>query len=637
MSLDQLNQQLYDPNSQEIAEREHSADQFDPAAAGASPNPFEKEEQWGKYQQKMDAAKKKKILLVCAIIFSIVALIAGVTVYRIIKSKAFFEDRVALAFQGPKEADSTQPVKYKLNFKNDNKVTLKDVEIILTYPENFQPTNNVNLKILNSTSSKFVLEDDIKPRSEGSVELNGVFFAPKDFPLYLRADMKYVPSNGSKDFTVQGQYSVTISSSPVALDLVTAPEVSDGDVVEYVIDYKNPDTRPLKDIKIKVAYPDGFSFMQAEPVATENDSTWYVGILDSQQGGKIKIRGVQHGLKDETKTIKVSLGYVGKDGGFIVFAQKEQSIKITMPLLSITQSLQGVQGTNIGAGDSLTYVIKYQNNGDIGMRDAIVTAAISGSVLDFTKLSAEKGSFDAEKGLVSWRAADVPALANIEPKATGELRFSVPVKSNIPVQTANDKNFQVISVAKIDSPDIPTTIGANKIIGSNKLTLKLSSKTFLDVTGFYKDAQIQNSGPLPAKVGNSTTFVLHLAVASISNDLAEVKVATSLPAGIEWTGKIFPGNERVTFNERTRELVWIVGNVGAGTGALVPKKEVSFQVSIKPQVNQVGQFFKLLNKAVLTGKDVFTGEEVLIESPEKDSQLREDTSINVNDYKIQGP
>ena len=635
MSLDQLNQQLYDPNSQELANRKHEQDQFSPAVASASPNPFEKDEQWERYQKKMDSIKKRKMWVLISSAIFFVLMVVGIVIYQINKNKAFFEDQVGLTFQGPKEADSTQPVKYTINYQNNNAVTLKNVEILLNYPENFQPTENVNLKILSSTSSKFVLSSEIKAHSQGSIELNGVFYAPKDFPVYLRASMKYVPSNGTKDYEIKNQYSVSISSSPVALDVVASNEVADGDAVEYVIDFKNLDNRALKDIKIKAEYPDGFEFESANPVASEGSNIWFVGILDSNQGGKIQIRGIQHGIKDESKSLKVSLGYAGKDGNFVALSQKEQEIKIVSPLLSIVQSVQDNKDLVVKAGDVLTYVIKYQNNGEIGMRDAIITAEIKSPIVDFSKLAAEKASFDAEKGIITWRAADVPALANIEPKATGELRFSIPVKAVIPVQTESDKNFTISSIAKIDSPDIPTSIGSNKVIGSNRLTLKLASKVILNVKGFYKDEKIQNSGPMPPRVGNLTTYVLHLSVASISNDLSGAKIITSLPAGIEWGNKILPENEKVSYNSRTKEIVWDIGKIEAGTGARIAEKEIVFQVGIKPQINQVGQFFKLLGKTTLTAKDAFTGREITLQNAEKDSQLREDTSISADGYKIQ--
>lgn len=634
MALEDLNKQLYDENSAQLAQRTHATDEFNPAFGTSGENPFAKEEQWERYQKKMDAKGKRKLWIWLGVVLACIFLIGGVVWYRIAQNRAFFEDRVELNFQGPKEADSTQPVKYVINFANNNAVTLKNVEIVLTYPENFQPTNNVNLKILNSTSSRFSLENDIKPRSSGSVELNGVFYAPKDFPVYLRAEMKYTPSNGKTEFVLKNQISVNIASSPVALDVTAPDQVSDGDLVEYVIDFKNPDTRALKDIKIRAEYPEGFEFLGAQPVASEKENVWYVGVLDSQQGGKIQIKGIQHGLKDEIKPFKVSLGYMGKDNNFIVYSQKGKDIKIGVPMLSITQTLQGTTSNIIKAGDTLTYVIKYKNNGDIGLRDAVVSAQIESSVLDFNKLTVEKGFFNGEKNTITWRAAEVPSLANIEPQATGELRFSVPVKNMISVQNENDKNFTVTSVAKIDSPDIPTPIGSNKIIGSNRLNLKLKSKIFLDAAGFYKDEKIPNTGPIPPKVGNFTTYVLHLTVASINNDLNGVKVVTSLPAGVEWTGKTYPEGANFTYNARTKELIWDVGEVRAGAGARLPKNELIFQVGIKPQINQVGQFFKLLNKITLTGKDVFTGENVTLENAGKDSQIREDSSVGPDGYKI---
>jgi len=90
--------------------------------------------------------------------------------------------------------------------------------------------------------------------------------------------------------------------------------------------------------------------------------------------------------------------------------------------------------------------------------------------------------------------------------------FSVPVKSTIPVESSQDKNFTVHLLRKIDSPDIPVPDGSDKIIGSNDLELKLASKVLFNVYGYYNDSKIKNSGPIPMQVGSPTTFTIHWSV-----------------------------------------------------------------------------------------------------------------------------
>jgi hypothetical protein len=199
-------------------------------------------------------------------------------------------------------------------------VTLKNAEIQLSYPENFQPTDNLNLKFLSPTSSK-IFVGDIKPMSEGSSELKGVFYAPKDFPLYLNAEIHFVPSNGTQELSMSGKIGINITAAPVVLEIAAPQQAVDGDAMEYVIDYKNVDTKRISDVQVRVDFPQGFEFSSAQPQASEKGSYWYVGNLEAGQSGKIRVQGKITGSGSEGKNIVVTLGHVGDDSKFVVYSK----------------------------------------------------------------------------------------------------------------------------------------------------------------------------------------------------------------------------------------------------------------------------------------------------------------------------
>ena len=257
-----------------------------------------------------------------------------------------------------------------------------------------------------------------------------------------------------------------------------------------------------------------------------------------------------------------------------------------------------------------------------------------GDILDFSKLSVEKGSFDSVKGIITWKASDIPALSNIDPGAGGSVSFSIPVKLIIPVRSASDKDMVVKSVATIDSPDIPTPIDSNKIIGSNRLELRLATKVLLDVKGLYNDKQLKNSGPIPLKVGQETTFTVHWAVTSVSSDLSNASLVASLPSGTRWVGGISPSDSDIVYNDRTNQLIWSPGTVPAGAGILLPKKEVAFQIGVTPQSNQVDKALILVNKGTFSAVDTFSGKSINIDIPEKNTQLSEDSKVGYEGGKV---
>lgn len=634
MSLQELNKDLYKENGELVTGRTHEQSQYDPSISmQQTASPFDKEESWNKPQKGL-SPKGKKVLWISIAVFLLIALIPGGFLgYKWWLKNAFHQDRVVVSFEGPKEADSTQLTKYIIHYKNENRVTLKNAEIKLSYAENFQPTDNLNLKSLGPTASKFFI-GDIKPMSEGTVELKGIFYAPKDFPVYLRASLDFTPSNGGKVLSMENQIGVNITAAPVLLSASAPNNASDGDSVVYVIDYKNLDIRQMNNIQIKIDFPSGFEFKEAVPTASEKNSIWYLGNLESYQAGKITIKGKLKGNEGEAKDVVISLGHVGNDGKFIAYSKQELSTHMVMPVLAIRQYLDGKTDGIVSAGEVLKYVVEFKNTGSLGLRDAIVTAKVEGKMLDFSKIDVEGGSYNGETNTITWKASDVPALSIINPKGGGQVRFFLPIKSIIPIENKLDKNFVIVSEAKIDSPDIPTPVDSNKIIGTSQLELKLASKVLFDTKAYYNDLVVKNTGPIPMITGQETTFSVHWLVSTVSNDIKGGRVVSSLPSGIRWVGKVIPEGEKISYNPRSNQIIWEVGDVESGRGILDRPREVIFQVGVKPQVNQVGQHVILLNKSSFSATDDFVLREIALEGEKKDTQLYEDPTVGSTNGKV---
>jgi hypothetical protein len=634
MALEDLNKELYGTDSG-ATKRTHKETPFDPRlAAKASPSSFQRAEVWAEKNKGLGPNQKNAIHIALWSIGGIAVLallIGGIYLYN---HSAFSADRVTVAIEGPANIDSTQVGEYKIHYKNNNRAKLANAEMILNYSENFQPDMAENFQILSAESSKIHI-GEIAGHAEKEILVKGRFYAPQDSLVYLKAVLEYNPANSNSKFQAQNQLGVSVKTSPIFLEITAPLEAADGNDVEYLLDYRNSSTRNFGETRIKVDFPSGFQFTSADPRPSESNNFWYVGNLGPNEGGKIRIEGKLAGATEEGKIIKSYVGTLGNDGKFVTFTQDEKITKMVSSPLSIVQSVNGLQATNINSGQTLYYTLKYSNKGQTGLRDVIITLDIQSAVLDYSKLKLDKGSYDSSRETITWKASDFPVLAKLDPGKEGEVQFSVPVLDNIPVKTTNDKNFTVVTLAKIDSPDVPSPLGSNKIIASNRLELELNSKIVLDTLGYYKDQKIENSGPVPPQVGKETSYTFHWSITNVSNDVSDVKVVSSLPTGVKWTGKTSPDSENMSYNERTNQIVWEVGKLKNAVGILDPKREVVFQVSIIPQVNQIDREAPLLNPSVLTAKDLFTTEDLRVETKEKNTLLPEDASISVK-YKVVG-
>jgi hypothetical protein len=570
--------------------------------------------------------RRRKWLLMALGVVGVIALVLGAFFVR---KLLFVDTKVTLSVEGPQSVASAETVLFSLQYTNTNWVTLHNAEIILSYAKSFRPETDGKWTV---ADTKVVIPvGDIPSRSTGRIDVAGKFFGSKGDLSYLDASLHYSPSQMSEVFSYDTRYGVTISTSPLSLE-VSAPQMaSSGDMVDYLVSYENQDTGKFSNIRVKAEYPDTFQFVSSDPAPSEGTGVFYVGDLAPKTTGKIRITGTITGSRDEVKPVKFAIGYLQGDGNFLSYNTAQQSTRITSSPLSIMQWVNDSRDVTTTLGSVLTYRIAYKNEGNIGLRDAIITFDFNTAILDFSRMQKKSGYFDAEKNRLIWKASDIPELAILEPGESGEISFTVPVLNQ--VESVPGKHFGIRTIAKIDSPDVPTPAGSNKIIGSNTLAVRLASAIDLSVKGRYYSAPVENTGPIPPKVGMQTTYALTFLLSNSFNDISGAKVVAGLPSGVRFTGKISPDTETVTFNSRTNELVWDIGNFSAGGEEA--KREVTVQVAVIPGPSDVDKDIRLMGRAILSAKDSFTGAEIKKESGEKTTALYEDTNMPSDGYRVQ--
>jgi len=577
---------------------------------------------------------RKNAVKIGGIVFLTILVIAVLTVgFYFFKKTSFSLERVLISVNGEKEADSGEKLNYEIVINNKNRAKLKSAVLKINYPESFSPEDNPDFVIEGALGGSFKL-GDIEGNSEKKILFKGKVYRPKGTIAFIKAELFFDPAGFNGRFTVDSQLDLNIKSSSINLDFTAPQSISSGDSLDYVIVYKNEGKEEFENIQIKIEYPDGFFFSKSEPLASGNNDTWNIGTLSSGQEGRIVVNGRLEGSRGSIKYAKVFIGEF-IDGQFLSQNEEKYDTKIEASPLSISQTVNGLKTLNANFGDKLIFEISYKNEGEVGLRDVIITDKIDNAVLDYKTLELlNGGTVDSKNNIITWRASDVPELKNLKPGDSGIIKFEIKVKDTIPINNVQDRNFMISSIAKIDSPDVKTSIQGNKVISGNRMDIKVNSKIFLGIRGFYSDAFTENSGPIPPRVNQETTYVIKWTVNNVSNDMAGVKVETTLPGGVSFTGKIFPENSNLTFNERTNSIVWDIGNLEAGTGILTAAKEVGFQIKLIPAPNQEDGYADLLNKSVLSGKDLYTGENLSYTADVKTTYLPEDKKIGDGGYKV---
>lgn len=627
MSLGEIKDKLYkkdaDPNLSQ-----HEKSEFDPRneTASAKNVRFDANDAWVEKEAflsgKEEKSAIKKGLLWLGIVLGIIVLL--VAVFQVRKS-SFDESNVAINIDGPDEARSGELVSYEINYVNNNWGSLENAVLRINHPESFRPEDGQEFK-KESPSVSLIEIGKIEGHASKKVFFSGKAYSPKGTLIYLKAEMMYKPLAFSSDFASKRQIGINITSTPIKLEVEAPFAIASGNAIDYEINYKNEGENEFENLKLKADFPEGFVFSGSNPGASDGNNVWQIGSLKPGASGKIVISGSLQGDRDTYRIMEVHLGSMDQ-GQFVAYNDEKASTKITASPLTIWQTVNGSADLSVNPGDMLKFKIYYKNEGDLRLRNVIVKESLDSSVLDYATLKAGGGSFDEGAKTIEWKASDHPKLALLNPGDEGFIEFFIGVKQLIPVETVNDNNFTISSVARIDSPDIPTPIEMNKIVVSNRKDLKLNTKLILDVKGFYKSSLIENFGPIPPKVGEETSYAIHIKVGNVSNKVSDAKVEIVLPTGVTMTGKKIPENVDLQFNERTNALTWNVGNVEVGEGIISPYREIVFQIKIKPSSNQKGEAVDIVQSVVLSGKDTFTGQDLTVSGGGKNIMLLEDQYV----------
>jgi hypothetical protein len=615
MKLKELKRKLYKPGA-EFEKRPREPEIFEPGQEREKI----KSEEWQRTEKKKLTPQQKKYLLVggislLVVILALVGLWYGLT--------SFDRSQVKLEILGPERAVSGDEITYTVKYKNNTRVTLTDMTLVFYYPEESLPLETQEL------IQELDLAD-LEPGQVGQIELKTRIIGLKDSQKIAQAKLIYQPANINSRFENQAEFSTRIISVPLMIDFDLPERLVSGQSFSFSLEYLNQAEVSFDDLWLRLEYPSSFNFQSAEPGPLERDNLWSIGGLMAGQEGKVFVRGTIEGHEGEVKSFKAQLGIFQNDQ-FVPYTETVAALQISVSPLSVFQTVNGATDYIAQAGEVLHYQIDYENTTDVGIKGVVITAKLEGSALDLASLKSGQGSFDGVSQTIIWNASNLPALEFLGPHQAGQIKFSVKVKDPSPIFSYTDKNFIVINTVRIDSSQAPLSLKDIQIAGESRLETKIASRLSLQAKGYFRDDLISNSGPMPPKVGQTTTYTIKWQLSNSSNDLKDVRVEAYLPPHVQWMNKIEPAGADLKYQPQTGQLTWSIGSLPAATGLLLPVKQVAFQVAITPSLAHLGNLVELIGQSRAFGQDTFTGLEITSTDEPIDTDLPDDPTIKSQD------
>jgi len=635
MELNDLKKRLYEKDGT-LEGRPKPPVEFDLGRASLQQPSVEENPRWTKEEIAKPLAltvKQKRWAIFGAVVFVIAICAAGGGLYwRWVSS--FDKSGVALDIFGPERIVSGEEVNYVVRIKNNTRVILQNAQLQFFLPAGSVTTDgseasnqgelSVVIKNVNNLPAGQELQETFKIRVLGD----------KDSQQKFLAKLNYRPANSSMDFLNEKDFSSTIISVPLVLSFTLPEKIVSDQILNFSLKYVNTSDATFSNSKLKIEYPAGFVFDSALPSPSEENNIWDLSEIGNGEEGRIIIKGTISGNEGENKVFKAQIGMMQGEE-FVAFAQTLNSPQISLSPLAIEQEIIDLTDEQINLGQIVKYKLKYRNTTNVTIGPVVVTLKIDSRAVDFTSLSVVEGFFSSSENTIIWNSSSLPELESLSAGAEGELNFSLKIKEKLPIVNSADKNFTVTTLAQIDSPNVPLALTGTSLTGKNQLIAKVGSRLVLSMKGYYNDHLLPNSGPLPPRVGQETTYTVYWQLLNISNDLTNVTVETSLFPYMRWKGNIYPKNEDIEYNEATGKLIWRISRLAAGTGLLLPVKQVAFQVGFMPSLGQVGDRAVIVKEVLASGKDNFTEKNISVTALGLKSDMPDDSTVGFENGRVQ--
>ena len=570
-----------------------------------------------------------KFFLYLLVIFVVLA--GGAAAYIMYSgSNTVSSSNVSIDANGPIYVDGGQPARFNFTIRNQNSVSLEAADLIFDFPPNTYSSEGASL-----TRSRITLED-LEPGAIVNKSLDIVFFGLENEEKKIIANLEYRFAESNATFVKSKDYSVKISKSPLGLSLTVPKDAVSGQKISIKIAVISNSESTAKNLKMEMKYPPGFRFNGAEPSPSKGNSVWTLGDLGSSQKSNITVEGTIEGENSEERTFTAAVGTTGDDGNLKPFGTASEKVAIKKSPLNLTVFINGKDDSISSAytGEMIRVDLAWVNNLSSSIKDAQIELEIKGEAYDQRSVSVTKGAYRSYDNKAVWNSTSLKDLASIAPGSSGKAQLGFSIKNPLPIYKQGNKDFSISIEAKIIGLGTSDEFENKQISDSLKKEIKIGSKLQAVGKTLHYSGALKNSGDVPPKVGEETTYTIVWSLANNANDLSDAKITASLPPYVSKESLISPEGSDLQFDEKNATLVWNVGEVPAGTGIIMPAKEISFQVSFSPNLTQVGETPVLVNKATVEARDTFTEENMSAEIPALTVNLSGDPQSKGGDDKV---
>lgn len=597
--------------------------------------------EWGALPKEAPAkGGKKKLRVVPSIfrkffVFSLIVFVASlmftfVVFYR--GTNIVSSENIDIEVLGNAFVPGGEELSLQIEITNRNNTPLEFSDLLVEYPKG---------------SAGDTLGDFVRVREslgtigsgETAIEtVKVVLFGEEGSSKDIRVALEYRVKGSNAIFVQEKTFTVTISSAPLTLSIDAPQDTISGQEITLQVKITLNTDEAIPDLRLKIDYPPGFEFESATPEPDLGNTLWDLGDLSPGAEKTISITGVMQGQDGEERSFNIYSGSEhtadpSKIG--VVFNSLLHTVAIGRPFIDARILVEGAyQDEYVSSSQTDNKVeIAWSNNLQTRIDDVEIKVTLSGNALDEASVSTRDGFYNSLDNTIVWNKSTLSTFSSIAPGERDDVSFNL---SSLPLLTGTQtflERPQIVIEVSIKGTE--STEGLVKeVVKFERRVIKIVSDFQIAAKALHYTGPFTNTGLVPPKVGQDTTYTIVWNVTNSSNKISEALAKATLPLFVRFNRRVSPSSENVLYDESTREVTWNIGKISEGAGLLGESKEVSFQVTLLPSLSQVGTAPELISGTTLTGRDTFANTLVQSRKSPLNTNLINDSGFVLGQDKV---
>jgi hypothetical protein len=551
-----------------------------------------------------------KKIFIFALIFFIVAI--GITGFVFVGGANFVSSKnVDINVLGPTAISAGEVLELGATISNRNNADLEFANLSIQYPQGSRNPDNTVESLTYAKESLGV----IKAGAETVRNVRVVFLGSSGEIKEVKLSVEYKVKGSNATFYKDKIFEVVIGNSPIVLKVENPSSTVSGEPFTMKVSIALNSTEVLKNVILKAEYPHGYSVLDSSQKPVDENNVWALGDLTPGDKKTISIRGQLVGEDQEERTFRFYVGVsdsLGVGNNLkIVIVSLLNTIVIDRPSIGLDVLFNGENVPIYVAPVARTIhtSFRFKNNLSDKLLNPRLEVSLSGVALD--KLSIKAGSnglYDPGSSKIVWNLTNSLGLPELAPGESGQVTLDFSSLMNL----SPPKNIHEVLLNFLVTGVPVNTIGQGTVSVSDTRIVRISSQVNFSSKVLRSLGPFANSGPIPPKIGEETTYAIVFNVGNTRGDLTDTKVTAHLGQGVSYLGASSFTSENISYDSLSNTVTWNLSMLPSDTGFSSAPRELAFQISLKPSLSQIGTAPNVLTDIVFSGRDTVTGDTVTV-------------------------